>query len=153
MKLKELPDYVNFKYGIFIIIYEPDNLFLLLLDVKTIKLPLGRGKKLLLKKLQSRSKKWKNDGRLPQAWGQVFLLHDFKKIFLSFLYTACNIIRQHLQENIKQHLPIRKIQSTGLSSQSLLHSSSWIWCVLWNTESHTCTIKSCISYVKWCRVI
>lgn len=59
--------YINFKYGIFIIIYEPDNLFLLLLDVKTTELPLARGKKVLLKKLQSRSKKWKNDDRLPQA--------------------------------------------------------------------------------------
>ena len=48
MKLKELPDYVNFKYGIFIIIYEPDNLFLLLLDVKTTKLPLARGRKIAI---------------------------------------------------------------------------------------------------------
>ena len=81
----------NFKYGIFISIYEPDNLLLLCLYVKTTELPLAMEKKVLLNKLQCRSKIWKNDDRLLQAWGQVFLLHDFKKIFsLSFLYPACS---------------------------------------------------------------
>ena len=48
----------------------------------TIYKPLARQKKGTLKENchPSRSKKGKNDHRLLQAWRQVFLLHDFKKI-------------------------------------------------------------------------
>lgn len=142
---------------VFTAVYKADNSLLLLLSWKATgqSCPqLGR-KKVILKKLQSRSKKWKNDKRLLHTWGHVFLLCGFKKIFSwSFLHPSCHVIRQHLQENIKQHLPVRKTCNMVLSSQSLVHSSPCMVHIYYETQKATLDIvKSCVSYVKWCRSI
>lgn len=55
--------------------------------------------------------------------GWVFFSGHIKIFSWSFLYPLGNILRQHLQEYIKQHLQAWKTHNMGLSSQSLICSS------------------------------
>lgn len=133
---------------VFITIYKPDSSLLFLLDGKATEQSCRwpGEKKPLLKKLLSRSKKWKNGNRSLQAWGQVFLMDDFKKVFsLFFLYPSRGVTRSIFRKISSNNLLLQKTHNIGLSSPSLVSSSSWIWYIFVKHRKHVSIVESHIS--------
>lgn len=65
-----------------------------------------------------------------EGWGLSLPSASYWQLLVIRSLSVCSVIRQQLQEYVKQHLQAWKTHNMGLSSQSLICSSLWAQHVL-----------------------